>query len=87
MVNHGRLEAGGPFEGVSGPGSSSTVFSSARTTLLTNEADKAAVAAAIVEPWSSGQVEGNINRFKLIKRQMVEIANLDLLKARLMAAA
>ncbi len=51
------------------------------------EADKDAVAAAIVEPWSSGQVEGKINRLKLIKRQMYGRANLDLLKARLMAAA
>lgn len=51
------------------------------------EADKDAVAAAIVEPWSSGQVEGKINQLKLIKRQMFGRANLDLLKARLMADA
>lgn len=51
------------------------------------EADKNAVAAAITEPWSSGQVEGKINRLKLIKRQMYGRANLDLLKARLMAPA
>ena len=51
------------------------------------EADKDAIAAAIIEPWSSGQVEGKINRLKLIKRQMFGRANLALLKARLMAAA
>lgn len=51
------------------------------------EADRDAVAAAITEPWSSGQVEGKVNRLKLIKRQMYGRANLDLLKARLMAAA
>ena len=51
------------------------------------EADKQAIAAAITEPWSSGQVEGKINRLKLIERQMFGRANLDLLKARLMAAA
>jgi transposase len=51
------------------------------------EADRDAVAAAIVEPWSSGQVEGKVNRLKLIKRQMYGRANLDLLRARLMAAA
>ena len=51
------------------------------------EADRNAVAAAIVELWSSGQVEGKNNRLKLIKRQMYGRANLDLLKARLMAAA
>ena len=51
------------------------------------EADRGAIAAAITEPWSSGQVEGKVNRLKLIKRQMYGRANLDLLKARLMAAA
>ena len=50
------------------------------------ETDQAAVRAAIVEPWSSGQVEGQITRLKLVKRQMYCRANLDLLKARLMAA-
>jgi len=35
---------------------------------------------AIIEPWSSGQVEGKINRLKLIKRQMFGRANLDLLR-------
>ena len=50
------------------------------------ETDQAAARAAIVEPWSSGQVEGQITRLKLVKRQMYGRANLDLLKARLMAA-
>lgn len=51
------------------------------------EADKDAIAAAITEPWSSDQVESKINRLKLIKRQMYGRANLDLLKARIIAAA
>jgi transposase len=50
------------------------------------ETNQAAVRAAIIEPWSSGQVEGRVNRLKLVKRQMYGRANLDLLKARLMAA-
>jgi transposase len=50
------------------------------------ETDEAVVRAAIIEPWSSGQVEGQVNRLKLVKRQMYGRANLDLLKARLMAA-
>ena len=50
------------------------------------ETDQAAVRSAITEPWSSGQVEGQINRLNLVKRQMYGRANLDLLKARLMAA-
>jgi hypothetical protein len=32
--------------------------------------DKAAVTAALTEPWSNGPVEGQINRLKVIKRQM-----------------
>jgi transposase len=48
-------------------------------------ADKAAVVAAIVEPWSNGQTEGQVTKLKLVKRQMYGRANLDLLKARLVA--
>ena len=32
--------------------------------------DYAAVRAALIEPWSSGQAEGQINRLKTLKRQM-----------------
>lgn len=32
--------------------------------------DRAAVEAALREPWSNGQTEGQINRLKLLKRQM-----------------
>ena len=48
--------------------------------------DKAAVAAALTEPWSNGQTEGQITRLKLVKRQMFGRANLDLLEARLVSA-
>lgn len=48
--------------------------------------DQTAVAAALREPWSSGQTEGQINRLKTLKRQMYGRANIDLLKARLVAA-
>ena len=41
--------------------------------------DRAAVAAAIVSPWSNGQTEGLITKLKLIKRQMYGRGNLDLL--------
>ncbi len=51
------------------------------------EADRDAVAAAISTPWSSGQVEGKVNRLKAIKRQMYGRAKIDLLKARVMAPA
>jgi transposase len=47
------------------------------------KADLAAVRAALTEPWSNGQTEGQITRLKLVKRQMYGRANLDLLRARL----
>ena len=48
--------------------------------------DKAAVLAALELPWSNGQVEGEINRLKLIKRSMYGRANFDLLRQRVLAA-
>lgn len=50
-------------------------------------ADQAAVAAALSQPWSNGQTEGNITKLKLVKRQMYGRAKLDLLRARLLGAA
>ncbi|TFL15905.1 transposase, partial [Jannaschia formosa] len=49
--------------------------------------DHAAVAAALTEPWSNGQTEGQISRLKTLKRQMYGRVNIDLLKARLVAAS
>ena len=48
--------------------------------------DKAAVCAAITEPWSNGQTEGQITKLKLVKRQMYGRAKIDLLQARLVDA-
>ena len=48
--------------------------------------DKAAVHAAIMQPWSNGQVEAQITKLKLVKRQMYGRAKLDLLQARLIGA-
>ena len=50
-------------------------------------ADLAAVRAALTEPWSNGQTEGQINKLKLVKRQMYGRARLDLLRARLIVPA
>jgi transposase len=44
--------------------------------------DAAAIRAAITQPWSNGQTEGQITRLKLVKRQMYGRAKLDLLEAR-----
>ncbi|MGI3899285.1 MAG: transposase [Janthinobacterium lividum] len=43
---------------------------------------EAAVRAAIVEPWSSGQTEGQVTKLNLVKRQMYGRGNIDLLRAR-----
>ncbi|MEU5943921.1 ISL3 family transposase, partial [Micromonospora sp. NPDC047548] len=47
--------------------------------------DLDAVRAGLTQPWSSGAVEGNVNRIKMIKRQMYGRANLDLLRKRILA--
>ena len=44
--------------------------------------DLAAVTNALSLPWSNGQTEGQVNRLKLIKRQMYGRANFDLLRKR-----
>ena len=49
--------------------------------------DEAAVRAALRLPWSNGQVEGQVHRLKLVKRQMYGRAKFDLLRARVLASA
>jgi transposase len=51
------------------------------------DSDHDAVRAALTLPWSTGQVEGQINRLKMIKRQMFGRANFDLLNRRFILAA
>ena len=46
--------------------------------------DYAAVRAALTMQWSNGQVEGQVNRLKLLKRQMYGRANFDLLRLRVL---
>jgi transposase len=48
--------------------------------------DLEAVKAALTYEWSQGQVEGQVNRLKLLKRQMYGRAKLDLLRARVLHA-
>ena len=47
--------------------------------------DLAAVTAGLSLPYSSGLVEGHVNRIKTIKRQMYGRANFDLLRRRILA--
>ena len=48
--------------------------------------DYAAVKAGVTLPWSTGPVEGHINRLKMLKRQMFGRAHLDLLSRRFLRA-
>jgi transposase len=48
--------------------------------------DYAAVKAGMTLPWSTGPVEGHINRLKMLKRQMFGRAHLDLLSRRFLLA-
>jgi transposase len=50
-------------------------------------ADHDAVRTALCEEWSNGQVEGQINRLKLLKRQMYGRASFTVLKQRVLHAA
>jgi transposase len=47
--------------------------------------DQAAVLAALTYEWSQGQVEGQVNRLKLLKRQAYGQAGFDLLRHRVLA--
>jgi transposase len=46
--------------------------------------DLEAVRNAVLEPWSNGQTEGQINKLKALKRAMYGRAGVDLLRARMM---
>jgi transposase len=50
------------------------------------ERDQEAIEAAIRLPWSNGPVEGQVNRLKLLKRQMYGRAKFPLLRARVLQA-
>ena len=46
--------------------------------------DISAVAAAVDNSWSTGQVEGQVSRLKMIKRQMHGRAGFELVRARVL---
>ena len=46
--------------------------------------DQEAVQAGLILKWNNGMVEGQVNRLKLIKRQMYGRANFDLLRLRVL---
>jgi transposase len=43
--------------------------------------DLSAVESAVREPWSTGPVEGQLNRLKMVKRRMYGRAGIELLRA------
>jgi len=49
--------------------------------------DRQAIEAAVTLEWSNGQVEGQVNRLKALKRSMYGRAKLDLLRQHLLHAA
>jgi len=49
--------------------------------------DRAAVDAALLTPWSNGQLEGGVNKLKTLKRQMYGRAGFGLLRQRLLYVA
>lgn len=49
--------------------------------------DETAIRAAVALPWSTGQVEGQVNRLKLIKRSMYGRASFGLLRQRVLRGA
>src|SRR5450755_2842153 len=51
------------------------------------EKDQAAVTAGLTLNWSSGPVEGHVNRIKMLKRQMYGRASTDLLRKRVLMLA
>lgn len=48
------------------------------------ERDLDAVTAGLTQPWSSGVVEGHVNRIKMLKRQMFGRAGFALLRKRVL---
>ena len=67
-------------------------FEATKTTALASFAshlskDRDAVEAALKVPWSQGQVEGQVHRLKLIKRQTYGRAGFDLLRLRVLQKA
>jgi transposase len=49
--------------------------------------DLRAVEAAVRQIWSNGPIEGQVNRLKMLKRQMYGRASVELLRARVMPLA
>lgn len=69
-----------------GPWLAAAEQSELRTLAVGLRRDYDAVLAAVCFRWSNGQVEGQVNRLKLIKRTMYGRASYPLLRRRVLAA-
>jgi transposase len=58
-----------------------------RTFAASVRRDYAAIAAGLALPWNSGQVEGQVTKIKLRRRQMYGRGTLDLLRRRVILAS
>ena len=65
----------------------STVPRAVRGFASTLKTDAATIKAALTLPWSNGQLEGKINKLKMLKRQMYGHTNLKLLDHRILCVA
>lgn len=68
-------------------GAEASAVPAIRTFAASIRRDYAAVAAALEYAWSSGQVEGQVTKIKLRKREMYGRAKLDLLRRRVLLAS
>ncbi|MER3408110.1 MAG: hypothetical protein C4292_05025 [Nitrososphaera sp.] len=55
-----------------------------RTFAMGLQRERDSILAALTSPWSNGQVEGQVNHLKVLKRQMYGRANFDLLRQRVL---
>ena len=69
-----------------GPWLAAAEQSELRSLAMSLRRDRDAVLAAVLFPWSNGQVEGQVNRLKLVKRTMYGRAGFALLRRRVLAA-
>jgi transposase len=76
-----QRQAGG-LSGWIAQASAATITPELRRFAIGLLADLPAIEAALKLPWSNGQTEGQVNRLKLLKRQMYGRAKLDLLNQR-----
>jgi transposase len=64
----------------------STDLPELRSFVVGIRSDLGAVTAGLTLPFSSGAVEGQVNRIKMLKRQMFGRAGVDLLRKRILLA-